>query len=622
MVIQHNMSSLFANNQLGKTSGLQKKSIEKLSSGYRINRSADDAAGLSISERMRKQIRGLDRASDNVQDGISFTQVADGALNELQKMMQRMTELCVQAANDTNSPQDRAAIDHEIQQLKAEMARTFSTTEFNSHKIWATDINSRAPIPNTSQYVLNSGRGSYVNITNDNVGTVSADGTYAISSTLDTITIDWTGLDGGKYQATYPFADFRQTGTFTLENTKKYNDATQTYESIDPSKKLEYSFSYGFADFALDEEISDALNNFSFSTGKLYVGMSLSPNAGVSVSNMSISVGTTYESHKQTNDDGDTDAGVNYSSYVTSALTALTNNGTNLTVGNDSDPSQWSFTFNIEDHGTLTAKATSLTYSSYTFTGNQGVFWDINSNGGKYYIPHSTSTYNIDGVKQAIDGTTGLKTAGVDSGTVSVGFTLYDTDGSSIGGFSIATPYTQGESADDIAKKFSDSLTSNTVLTPGNMYMGLSGSINYNGNYKTIPKYESMLGMVIQSGDEKGDEIEIQYKSLSLDSLGLAALNTTTKKDSLDGLAMIDHALEEISSQRSTFGAYQNRLEHTYANNTNTVENTQAAESRIRDTDIPEEMMHLSTQNILAQAGQSMLGQAMRDKDGILSLLQ
>lgn len=634
MVIQHNMSSLFASNQLGKISGLQQKSTEKLTSGYRINRSADDAAGLSISERMRKQIRGLNRASDNVQDGISFAQVADGALSEIQDMMQRMTELCVQAANDTNSPQDRAAINREIQQLKIEMSRTFSTTDFNSHKIWSADINSRAPIPNTSQPVLNRGRSNSITITNDNVGTVSKDTKYTISSTVDTITIDWTGLDGGKYQATYPFEDFRKTGTFTLENTTMYNASTQTYDPIADNKKLDYSFSYGFADLALDEEISDALNNSTFRTGSLSVDMSLSSQPGVSgvpVSSMSISIGTTYESHKQTSNDNDTVAGVDYSSYVNSALTALTSNGTNLSVGNDSDPSQWSFTFNAEDHGTLTAKATSLSYYSNTYTGDKGAFWNTDSNGNKYTISHSINSGNIESVKQAINGSSngssngspGLKTAGVDSGIVAVSFTLYDTDGSTnIGGFTISASYQNGDSADDIAKKFTDSLNSNTILTPGTMNMSLSSGIAYYGNGKTIPQYESMLGMIIQTGDVAGDEIEIQYKSLSLANIGLSGLNTDTKEDALDGLDMVSHALEEISSQRATFGAYQNRLEHTYANNTNTAENVQAAESRIRDTDMTEEMMKLSVQNILAQTGQSMLTQANNSVDYIASLLQ
>ena len=117
MVVQHNMQAMNANRQLGTTSGLQAKSAEKLSSGYKINRAGDDAAGLSISEKMRSQIRGLNKAASNAQDGISLVQVAEGALNETHSILQRMNELATQAANDTNTSVDRTAIKAEIDQL-------------------------------------------------------------------------------------------------------------------------------------------------------------------------------------------------------------------------------------------------------------------------------------------------------------------------------------------------------------------------------------------------------------------------------------------------------------------------------------------------------------------------
>ena len=135
MVVQHNLTAANTNRQLGiTTSGLQ-KSTEKLSSGYKINRAADDAAGLSISEKMRNQIRGLNKASDNAQDGISLVQTAEGALNEVHSMLQRMSELSVQAANGTNDTTDRGSINDEIQQLKTEIERVGSTTQFNKMNI-------------------------------------------------------------------------------------------------------------------------------------------------------------------------------------------------------------------------------------------------------------------------------------------------------------------------------------------------------------------------------------------------------------------------------------------------------------------------------------------------------
>ena len=131
MVVQHNMAAMNANRMLSGVSSAQSKSTEKLSSGYRINRAADDAAGLSISEKMRKQIRGLDQASTNAQDGVSAVQTAEGALTEVHSMLQRMNELAVQSANGTNSQTDRDAIQAEIDQLSEEIDRVSETTKFN-----------------------------------------------------------------------------------------------------------------------------------------------------------------------------------------------------------------------------------------------------------------------------------------------------------------------------------------------------------------------------------------------------------------------------------------------------------------------------------------------------------
>lgn len=135
MVVQHNLSAANTNRQLGITTNGLQKSTEKLSSGYKINRAADDAAGLSISEKMRNQIRGLNKASDNAQDGISLVQTAEGALNEVHSMLQRMSELAVQAANDTNQTVDKNALEVEVTQLQTEIKRVGSTTQFNKMNI-------------------------------------------------------------------------------------------------------------------------------------------------------------------------------------------------------------------------------------------------------------------------------------------------------------------------------------------------------------------------------------------------------------------------------------------------------------------------------------------------------
>ena len=135
MVVQHNLSAMNTSRQMGTVSSAMSKSTEKLSSGYKINRAADDAAGLSISEKMRSQIRGLNKASDNAQDGVSAIQVAEGALNETHSILQRMNELATQAANDTNTTIDRNAIQSEMDALSSEIDRIRSTTQFNTQNL-------------------------------------------------------------------------------------------------------------------------------------------------------------------------------------------------------------------------------------------------------------------------------------------------------------------------------------------------------------------------------------------------------------------------------------------------------------------------------------------------------
>ena len=143
MVVQHNITAMNANRQLGITTGVQAKSSEKLSSGYKINRAADDAAGLAISEKMRRQVRGLTQASANAQDGISAVQTAEGALNEVHDMLQRMNELATKAANETLTSKDRSYINSEISALKEEINRTSSATKFNDQELLNGDFSGK-----------------------------------------------------------------------------------------------------------------------------------------------------------------------------------------------------------------------------------------------------------------------------------------------------------------------------------------------------------------------------------------------------------------------------------------------------------------------------------------------
>lgn len=176
MIVQHNMTALNANRQLNITNGSLAKKTEKLSSGYRVNRAADDAAGLSISEKMRAQIRGLDQASSNAQDGISLIQTAEGALNEIHSVLQRMRELTVQAANDTNVTADRRAIAKEIRALTSEIDRIATQTEFNTMKLLSGSFSGK-------------------------VLQVGANGSQTISLKISAMTVDKLGVSAGKIAA-------------------------------------------------------------------------------------------------------------------------------------------------------------------------------------------------------------------------------------------------------------------------------------------------------------------------------------------------------------------------------------------------------------------------------------
>ena len=163
MVVQHNLTAMNSNRMLGVTTSTQAKSTEKLSSGYKINRAADDAAGLSISEKMRKQIRGLTQASSNAQDGISAVQTAEGALNEVQDMLQRMNELAVKAANGTNSEDDRNYIQDEVNQLIKEIDRVSTTTKFNETYLLKGDDANKATIADPAVTVGETKKGDDAN---------------------------------------------------------------------------------------------------------------------------------------------------------------------------------------------------------------------------------------------------------------------------------------------------------------------------------------------------------------------------------------------------------------------------------------------------------------------------
>ena len=398
MVVQHNLTAMNANRQLGITSGAQAKSSEKLSSGYRINRAGDDAAGLKISEKMRSQIRGLDKASSNAQDGISLIQTAEGALGEAHSILQRMNELAVQGANDTNESIDRDAINEELSALTSELDRIASTTQFNKQNL----------------------------------------------------------LDG----------------KFTSKNLQ-----------VGANSDQKISISIG-------EMNSKALGLHNIS-------------------------GTTTQSQT-----GKKVTGFTFGKYAT--------------TGTDSKAA-----FSDQKKAAITSLKAAIDKAK----DSTGYMQQLNTaNGSAYYIDANNAKYKT--AKSAMNADASALKGAVSDGITNNGATYAKTENV------IANKMTVGQA---------------TTLTD-----------------PSVKDY--------------------------------ASANAT--------IDAVQKAINSVSSQRSALGALQNRLEHTVANLDNVSENTSSAESRIRDTDMADEMVEYSKNNILAQAGQSMLAQANQSTQGVLSLLQ
>lgn len=234
MRINHNISALMANNQLKKTNSALDRSLEKLSSGYRINRAADDAAGMAISQKMKTQIAGLEQASRNAADGISVIQTAEGALSEVEAMLQRMRELSVQAANGTNTELDRKAIQDEVNQLNAEIQRISDTTEFNTKKLLDGTLDRRSYSDNVGVKVV---------ALSEEVGTRSYDLSVTSSGTSATAAYNGVGADGfdGVHTSSFPV-----TGTINIngeeikiESTDSVSDAMTKLRALCDSINVE-----------------------------------------------------------------------------------------------------------------------------------------------------------------------------------------------------------------------------------------------------------------------------------------------------------------------------------------------------------------------------------------------
>ena len=458
MVVQHNMQAANANRMLGITSGAQAKSTEKLSSGYKINRAADDAAGLTISEKMRKQIRGLDKASSNAQDGVSSVQTAEGALTEVHSMLQRMNELAVQSANGTNFSDDRQAIQDEVDQLTTEIDRVAETTKFNEIYLLKGD--------------------------NSNTKNVYMKGHDA-------------GLKGS-------LTDGAKSATFTMDELKSGDKVTIA--------------------------------------GKEY------------------SIGSTLAETKAT--------------YAAAADgEKVTIDGTEYTV--------------VGTTGTEDAAANKLKITSLDAKVKAG----------------STVSYKTTTAKAMTD---------VDNNGI-------DDDDSSIISKDVAESKIKAEllTANNIGTVNQAATVEDAVTANGKT------SYTINKGYATVADTLS-FNLHVGADADMTNKITVDIDTMNSANLGIKGINVkdASGTEATYAIDAIADAVAKVSSQRSALGAVQNRLEHTIDNLDNISENTSSAESRIRDTDMAKEMVNYSKNNILAQAGQSMLAQANQSNQGVLSLLQ
>lgn len=625
MIIQQNMLSLNASRQLGIINNNKCDSTTKLASGYKINKAADNAAGLSISEKMRAQIRGLDQSSRNLSDAISYVQVAEGALNEVSSIMQRIRELSVQAINDTNTEEDRTAIDKEVQQLKEEVKGIFKDTEFNTKKIWDTDPRYKVQI-GTEEVKAVTGGSSYISgtLTEINKASIPKDGSFTLKANEDGIQVTWDAYNGKSYTSeVIGWADeLKGTHSFKLSD---YIDVAANPEL----QGVDFTYSYNVAEYAQLDDVIGSLDGAYISCPPYTnVSTQVYSKDGTPIDGINFSSSINYLALLKSDKDFD--------KYDTDFIVGSDSNLIQEPTKTDSSK-QWKYEFQMSNIGTVTATSQSLYYYSNWRDPNQ-----------KWWHPHPTYGYDVINVFYP-DGNDGSLDSVIDALVNNKGVNLVDdteTGGTIVMRFDITANSTysyNGESSNNVGSvtmsiNVSKTDTKDTILDKLaniggiDIYAGRQdtgeGSISrYSGlaGVKTVmidsPIYKFQNNMSIQAGANTNQRISMEYETLSLHVFGIKDSTLVTVTDADLCLLQIDNAIKMVSEQRTQFGAYQNRLEHAINLVNNTSENLSDAESKIRDTDMAKEMVKLSKENILAQATQSMFTNANSNMENVLLLL-
>ncbi len=570
MVVQHNLKAMNSNRMLGVTQKTVAGSTEKLSSGYKINRAADNAAGLSISEKMRKQIRGLTQASANAEDGISSVQTAEGALQEVTDMLQRMNELAVQAANGTNSVTDRQYIQDEVDQLVTEIDRVAETTKFNETYLLKGDGTKATTKAFTSNYAVTytANQGTNKTDVKKNVNYTGEANLYFVNSTSvqagntsTPITADVIGKgdDVTKYLKKAEVAQngkISSTASFDSANYVAFKNVDVTGLKVEtgtnaPTADTNLSYSDGVLAAKVDAYILDTETN---SIIKVANGQDLSDYMKVSEDNTTVSMKEQYRMLDE----------------------VIINN-------------------------TATASKTGTKTIKNDFLGDK--ISNAAALNGTYDVKFDEEFRVAESAKK-----------------------LYDADGKEVSGVALNKYF--DENGQYTGGLYADSQATKAVLSDAQGTTEETKIGSYiTKNYADVTA-DLSFSLHVGADSDRTNKIQTNIQSMSSAALGVNKLSSKlvgivdeSGDNATDAIDVIAEALQKVSTQRSALGAVQNRLEHTIKNLDNVVENTTSAESSIRDTDMATEMVKYSNANILSQAGQSMLAQANQSNQGVLSIL-
>lgn len=592
-IVAHNLSAVNAQRQYQITSNRKAKMSEKLSSGYRINRAADDAAGLSISESMRRQIRGLTQGVRNTKDGISLCQVADGALAEVNDMLHRITELSVQAANGTNSLKQRQYIQDEINELITEIDRIGDETTFNQRKIFR----------GTDEVVRN------------------ADGSPMIEGNIDFTDFRLPDLTLGQH----PFSENASANTLALQaivdnpdlaaNGKAYNMIYGNGNTSSSSIRVKYQ--NGGAEVC-EQVLLSSLQSQNYTASDATGTPVWSRDFNYKKDDAGIDIVVRQEITID-------DSGADEKKYKVKY--SLINNG--------STDVKTDFMFHVD-----TAYNNNDRCEGYFVNGQRVDNYCVYSQPGSVFTDGVNSSYIYDtgvpGSFSIVDTEKALAfseritlTGNNKPDSVSIGYyyaiddwEYYDNLPSNLGvnayqqdlGFSLMWNFELGANqSQDVGFDYG--------IVAVEQDANLAG-VPVNKSTESVTNHEDQLTLWIQSGCEEDSGMWLEIDEMDAEILGIRGLDVTTVQGAKNALRSVKHALSKVVTNRSKIGAQQNGLEHTIANEDNIIENTIAAESRIRDTDMATEMVQFANHNILEQAGQAMMSQANKRNEGILSLLQ